>query len=749
MQPAQGRSYGISCQSERVLDRKLPDIGARTLVAWLVGSNKREPDREGTQQCLGVAAIDYLIAKVGVCLEMEEKLDVVSRSSEQARVCGVDFHSVLSRGSQRQVEGLLNRVARACSSRDSGASVGSGNVSSGGSLGCSSVGYVLLSPSARKVAGQDGGSIIPVVAQPPSGLYTSPVVVLDFRSLYPSMIIAYNMCYTTCLGTPPPGTLSDPGKLVDWLAGHELGARQLHSIPKSDWNSVRKHLLVTPSGCVFIDRKLRRGVLPTLLADVLAARFGVKETLKEAGQRLDTRLQRVLDARQFSLKMLANVSYGYTAAGYSGRMPCVQLADAIVGAGRATLEAAVEFVHQQEWGARVVYGDTDSMFVHLPGRSVTDAFSIGRTIVESVNMMNPPPVELELEHVYEKTLLVAKKMYCGMAVKKEGSRAVWDAKGIDSIRKGSCRFEAWAMENSIKALFMSSDDLTPVRQFLQQRVWGALWREEIPLQDLVFARKVRVNRKYKTPTPAAIVAEAREKVGGPKRMEGERIRYTVIMKPTGSRLRDSVVDPAVVLSRAAAAIRGGEGSSSPVRLNLQYYARLVLQGLERTLAFGASKEGGGSGERLPLRVWFDSVKRPAAGLKMIGPRMGTLDSFVTVCSSCGDACTSKTRLCSKCRSNRAQSTLRVLRRLMDAETALDDTTKACTACTLTVSADTRSRRALSGCCTASSCPVLAAKRDHALELLQANEAAKELGAVAKPHSEVLELLARVSTLDCF
>jgi hypothetical protein len=46
-------------------------------------------------------------------------------------------------------------------------------------------------------------------------------------------------------------------------------------------------------------------------------------------------LQRCLNARQFALKLIANVSYGYTSASFSGRMPCAELADAIVQVGRA------------------------------------------------------------------------------------------------------------------------------------------------------------------------------------------------------------------------------------------------------------------------------------------------------------------------------------------------------------------------------------------------------------------------------
>lgn len=68
----------------------------------------------------------------------------------------------------------------------------------------------------------------------------------------------------------------------------------------------------------------------------------------------------IFNARQLALKLISNVTYGYTAAGFSGRMPCAELADSIVQCGRCTLEKAISFVNLHEkWNAKVIYGDTD------------------------------------------------------------------------------------------------------------------------------------------------------------------------------------------------------------------------------------------------------------------------------------------------------------------------------------------------------------------------------------------------------
>lgn len=77
------------------------------------------------------------------------------------------------------------------------------------------------------------------------------------------------------------------------------------------------------------------------------------------------------------------------------------MGDSVVSKGRETLERCIQFIHSNKaWKARVVYGDTDSLFVHLPGRTKDQAFVIGSEIAEQVTQMYPKPVKLKFEKVY-------------------------------------------------------------------------------------------------------------------------------------------------------------------------------------------------------------------------------------------------------------------------------------------------------------------------------------------------------------
>ncbi|KAF4708520.1 DNA polymerase zeta catalytic subunit, partial [Perkinsus olseni] len=101
------------------------------------------------------------------------------------------------------------------------------------------------------------------------------------------------------------------------------------------------NIVVASNGAVFVQPSCRVGILPRMLHEVLQTRIMVKRAMKNVKPSDSPALHRIMDARQLGLKLLANVTYGYAGASYSGRMPCSELADAIVMTARRTLQHAM------------------------------------------------------------------------------------------------------------------------------------------------------------------------------------------------------------------------------------------------------------------------------------------------------------------------------------------------------------------------------------------------------------------------
>ena len=84
-------------------------------------------------------------------------------------------------------------------------------------------------------------------------------------------------------------------------------------------------LNISPNGVAFVQPAVRRGILPKMLEEILNTRILVKKAM--ADYKKDPVLKKLLHARQLGLKLIANVTYGYTSASFSGRMPCVDMGD--------------------------------------------------------------------------------------------------------------------------------------------------------------------------------------------------------------------------------------------------------------------------------------------------------------------------------------------------------------------------------------------------------------------------------------
>ncbi|KAJ1932807.1 DNA polymerase zeta, partial [Linderina macrospora] len=381
--------------------------------------------------------------------------------------------------------------------------------------------FILSSPTREQVAQQRAAECLPLVLEPQSRYYTDPVVVLDFQSLYPSIMIAYNYCFSTCLGSVEDAASHAPG------AEQRIGFTDVR-IPPGTLSKLRDHITVSPNGVVFVKPTIRKGLLGRMLREILDTRVMLKDAMKTWGD--DEALCKSLDARQLGLKLIANVTYGYAGASFSGRMPCVEIADAIVQSGRETLENAIRFIHSKhaEWGAKVVYGDTDSVFVHFPGKSRQTAFRLGHEIAAAVTAINPAPVELKFEKVYQPCVLLTKKRYAGwMYTTPEQVDPLLDVKGMELVRRDGCVATQKILEGAMDRLF-GTNDLSLVKAFVTGELTKVL-QGAYPPMDFFVAKEVRMGTYsgHVLPPHAKVSMDDMQSDARAEPQYGERVPYVV------------------------------------------------------------------------------------------------------------------------------------------------------------------------------------------------------------------------------
>ncbi|KAI7963511.1 hypothetical protein MJO29_003938 [Puccinia striiformis f. sp. tritici] len=473
-----------------VLRTRVPHYSFSTLAKWWKDGTIEHRRR----------VLMYYIARVELDINLVEETEMISRNAEISRVLGVDFFSAISRGSQFKVESVVFRISKPEN-------------------------YLLPSPSRDEVAKQNAAECIPLVMEPQSAFYKSPLLVLDFQSLYPSIMIAYNYCYSTCLG-----------RVSAFKGVNKLGTSIL-DLPD-----------VSPNGLMFVKHHVRKSLLSKMLSEFLDTRVMIKQSMKLTKD--DKALTKMLNARQLGLKFIANVTYGYTSASFSGRMPCVEIADAIVQTGRETLEKSMEVIHSvQEWGAKVVYGDTDSLFVYLPGKTKEEAFRIGNEMADAITKRNPAPVKLKFEKVYLPCVLMAKKRYVGAKYENlTDTEPVFDAKGIEVVRRDGIPALQKIQEICLKKLF-ATQDLSDIKAYLY-RQWQRLLLGKVSIQDFTFAKEVKLGTySEKGPPPPGALIAARKMALDPRTEPAyaERVPYVIVKGAPQSRLRDRAVSPELLL----------------------------------------------------------------------------------------------------------------------------------------------------------------------------------------------------------
>lgn len=347
------------------------------------------------------------------------------------------------------------------------------------------------------------------VIAPIKGYYPDPVIVLDFKSLYPSCMLAYNICLSTHMGT-----FKDTDGLRERFPEPEFVV-----IPIED------------SRATVFRCDGPRGVLPIVVQRLLDERAKYKDRMAKSAPGSEERAKN--NARQIAAKVRANSAYGFLGAATSpvAAIGAVDLASSITSAGREALQRTRVMIEEMSAAgdipadARVIYGDTDSVMVHLPGKTAEEAVAIGHKISERVTRSFRRPMELEYEATMLCCLFANKKRYAGWTITGETIM-----KGISTKRRDFPAFVQHTVQGVLDELLKSTDGLGAERALkVYATAMDSLVQHSVPWEDLILVKELnKTDYKAKTKPPHATVAdkmEARQPGRGPK--TGDRVAFVV------------------------------------------------------------------------------------------------------------------------------------------------------------------------------------------------------------------------------
>ena len=386
------RSYSLNSVSAHFLASQKEDVPHSIITDLFNGD-------ENTRHRLAV----YCLKDAVLPLRLMEKLMCLVNYIEMARVTRVPFNFLLARGQQIKV---LTQLCWKAKDR----------------------GYFI--PDV-KTEGSDEQYEGATVIEPIKGFYENPIATLDFASLYPSIMIAHNLCYTTLLQR------SDIDKF---------------GLPESD-------LIFTPSGNIFVGKKVRKGLLPEILEDLINARKKAKLDLK---QETDPFKRAVLDGRQLALKVSANSVYGFTGATV-GKLPCIPISQSVTAFGREMIEQTQKIVENSFKSqyklkfAKVIYGDTDSVMIDFGESEIEKTMELGRLAAKYISSNFTSPISLEFEKCYFPYLLINKKRYAGLLWTKPTAYDKMDTKGIETVRRDNCRLVQSLIDNCLQLILIEKD----------------------------------------------------------------------------------------------------------------------------------------------------------------------------------------------------------------------------------------------------------------------------------------------------
>ncbi len=463
--------------SELLLGEKKDDVDPRKMdEEW---KNNREK------------VIKYCIQDAYLALRLLQKIEIIDKNLDLATVSRLPLDDVVNGNTSALIDSILIRESDR-----------------------RSVGVPQMKFRSRDTKKIEGGYVHSIKA----GLYQW-VVVLDFKSMYPSTIIANNICFTTI---DPEGTI------------------------------------VSPTGIRFLDKSVKKGILPEILERLMKERDEAKRKMREAK---DEGERNYYNGLQGALKILMNSFYGVFASSFY-RFTNKNIGASITAFARENIKTVIRRLESK--GYEVIYSDTDSVFFQSPEQNLEGAIKIGKEISEEFSRGG---LMLEFEKVINPLFSHgAKKRYVGKVVWPEEKLII---RGYEIRRTDSFDLQSEALMAVFDKVLKGDTDgaIETARDIVKKVAAG-----DVPVEKLVISRTCKEYNYYKDPNSMANVQTARkmEKMGYDF-VPGMKVSWIV----TNSRKTPQEVEPYI------------HSASFTARPDWNYYARRVAMTLARvTEVFG-------------------------------------------------------------------------------------------------------------------------------------------------------------------
>ena len=421
-------SYSLNNVSKLYLDDQKIDMSPKEMFARY---------KEGDPGKLGEVA-EYCIKDTLLPHKLLKKLCTLLNLLEMAKATWVPLCFLVERGQQIKVFSQLTKKAR-------------------------ELGFMV--PTIRYGTIPEEPYEGATVLEAQKGAYYTPITALDFEALYPSIMMAHNLCYST----------------------YVMDERRYGNIEGVTYETFN-----------IADRTYKfaqnvQSLLPAILLELKQFRKKAKRDMAAA----TGGMKEVYNGKQLAYKISMNSVYGFTGAG-KGILPCVPIASTTTCRGRGMIEETKTYVEKNFPGAKVRYGDTDSVMVEFDvgdrtgEEAVKYSWEIGERAAEECSALFKKPNNLELEKVYWPYFLYSKKRYAAKLWTKGKDDQMHmdyiDIKGLQVVRRDNTPHVREVCKELLDVV-LNAPDIGPPMELAKERAIELL-SGDVPNEKLVLSKSL-------------------------------------------------------------------------------------------------------------------------------------------------------------------------------------------------------------------------------------------------------------------